>query len=126
VETPGKPIIACSNDPLLGGDPGLHNPEDLLISTIASCHMLWYLHLSFNAGIIVTGYRDTPEGVGQSEPSGAGRFLKAILRPQISLTPGQDTTAADAVHSRIHAVCFIAQSVNFPIEIEASYDIEPS
>jgi len=51
--SPTKPIIECSNDPLLGGDPQLHNPEDLLITALSSCHMLWFLHLSLNAGIIV-------------------------------------------------------------------------
>ena len=48
--SPGKPVLDCSNDPLLGGDPLLYNPEDLLITALSSCHMLWFLHLSFNAG----------------------------------------------------------------------------
>lgn len=121
VQTPGKPVIECSNDPMLGGDPGLHNPEDLLISTVSACHMLWYLHLSHNAGILVTAYSDRPEGIGESEPSGAGRFIRATLRPQITLAPGQDQARADAVHGEIHKVCFIARSVNFPIEIDATY-----
>ncbi|MGB0797891.1 MAG: OsmC family protein [Planktomarina sp.] len=121
VETPGKQIIECSNDPLLGGDATLHNPEDLLIATVASCHMLWYLHLAHTAGVVVTGYQDIPEGVGESEPSGAGRFIKAILRPQITLAAGTDIAMADAVHGEIHKVCFIARSVNFPITIEATY-----
>ena len=54
IAVPGKPVIACSNDPLLGGDPTLMNPEDLLLSALSSCHMLWYLHLASEAGIIVT------------------------------------------------------------------------
>lgn len=41
----GKEPIHCSNDPLLGGDPGKMNPEDLLLSSLSACHMLWYLHL---------------------------------------------------------------------------------
>ena len=53
---PGKPIIKCSNDPLLGGDPTLYNPEDMLISALSACHMLWYLHLASDAGIIVERY----------------------------------------------------------------------
>ena len=58
--SPGKPVLDCSNDPLLGGDPLLYNPEDLLITALSSCHMLWFLHLSFNAGIVVMGYEDHP------------------------------------------------------------------
>ncbi|MEL6992893.1 MAG: OsmC family peroxiredoxin, partial [Pseudomonadota bacterium] len=57
VETPGKPVIHCSNAPLLGGDPTLHNPEDMLISALSACHMLWYLHLASDDGIAVTAYR---------------------------------------------------------------------
>ena len=81
VITPGKPEIQCSNDPLLGGDPTLHNPEDLLLSALSSCHMLWYLHLASDAGIAVSAYTDDPVGHGESLPSGAGRFLAATLKP---------------------------------------------
>ena len=118
----GKPIIECSNDPLLGGDPQLHNPEDLLITALSSCHMLWFLHLSLNGGIIVMAYEDNPIGHGESALSGAGRFVGATLRPQITLAPGMDPQAADAVHAKIHDVCFIAKSVNFPVRITAQYD----
>ncbi len=121
VTTPGKPEIHCSNDPLLGGDPSLHNPEDLLLSALSACHMLWYLHLAFDAGIEVHGYEDTPEATGENEPSGAGRFLSATLKPLITLAQGTDQAAADAVHSKIHAVCFIARSVNFPVTYDARY-----
>src|SRR3546814_8893764 len=58
MESVGKPVLACSNDPLLGGDPSRYNPEDLLLSALASCHMLWYLHLASNAGIIVHAYEE--------------------------------------------------------------------
>lgn len=121
VETDGKPVIHCSNDPMLGGDPTLHNPEDLLIASLSSCHMLWFLHLASNAGIVVEGYTDTPRGVGESEPSGAGRFVRAELRPQITLANPNDATRADQIHGEIHKVCFIARSVNFPVTITAHY-----
>lgn len=123
IATAGKPVVHCSNDPLLGGDPSRHNPEDLLLSSLAACHMLWYLHLASNAGIVVLSYEDDPLGVGENEPSGAGRFLRAVLRPRIGLAPGSDLGAADAIHAKIHAVCFIARSVNFPVSYEASYEV---
>ena len=123
VATPGKPPIACSNDPLLGGDPTLHNPEDLLLASLAACHMLWYLHYASVAGITVLGYRDDPVGRGESTPDGAGRFLAATLRPHIALAPGSDVAAADAIHADIHKVCFIARSVNFPVGYAATYSV---
>lgn len=121
IATPGKPVIHCSNDPLLGGDPGLPNPEDLLISSLSACHMLWYLHLASREKIVVQSYTDTPVGIGESEPSGAGRFLRAILRPSIVLSDIGDRDRADALHHEIHQYCFIARSVNFPVRYEASY-----
>lgn len=119
VAADGKPPIPCSNDPLLGGDPSLMNPEDLLISALSGCHMLWYLHLAFQAGISVVSYEDTPEALGENEPSGAGRFLSATLRPKITIEAGGDIERAQAIHGEIHAYCFIARSVNFPVAIEA-------
>jgi len=121
VRTPGKPVIACSNDPLLGGDPGLHNPEDMLIAALSSCHMLWYLHLASDAGITVLAYEDEPQGHGESEPSGAGRFVGATLRPRIRVAEGTDLARADAIHREIHKSCFIARSVAFPVVCTAKY-----
>ena len=121
IETPGKPVIRCSNDPLLGGDPSLPNPEDLLLSSLAACHMLWYLHLASEAGIVVSAYADEPVGVGETLANGAGRFVGATLKPTITVAAGTDLGRADAIHHRIHRTCFIARSVNFPVAYEATY-----
>jgi organic hydroperoxide reductase OsmC/OhrA len=98
IALPGKDIIHCSNDPLLGGDPSKMNPEDLLISALSACHMLWYLHLASNAGIVITGYRDDPIGQGETLANGAGRFLAAVLRPKITLQEGADLGFAAELH----------------------------
>jgi len=121
VKTDGKPEIQCSNDPVLGGDPTLHNPEDMLLSALSACHMLWYLHLASDAGVIVHAYEDTPLGQGETLPSGAGRFLSATLRPRITVSAGTDLDVATAVHGKIHEVCYIARSVNFPITIQPKF-----
>lgn len=119
----GKERIHCSNDPLMGGDPGKMNPEDLLISSLSACHMLWYLHLASDAGITVMGYEDSPVATGEVLTSGAGRFTSAILRPQITVLAGTDIDAATAIHHKIHKVCFIARSVNFPVSYEPEFII---
>lgn len=123
VQTPGKPVTRCSNDPLLGGDPTLHNPEDMLIAALSACHMLWYLHLASDAKVLVTDYCDDPIAIGEAQPDGAGRFLSATLRPIITVAAGTDLTLAEALHHRIHKTCFIARSVNFPVTYEARYQI---
>lgn len=119
----GKPVVHCSNDPLLGGDETKYNPEDLMLSAISSCHMLWYLHLCSDADITVSNYEDFPTGVGEMEPSGKGKFLSATLRPKIEITKDSDIKKAHAIHNEIHKYCFIARSVNFPVtcEPEISY-----
>lgn len=81
----GKEPIHCSNDPLLGGDPGKMNPEDLLLSSLSACHMLWYLHLASDAGITVMEYQDSPVATGEVLKGGAGRFISATLRPKITV-----------------------------------------
>jgi organic hydroperoxide reductase OsmC/OhrA len=121
IATDGKPPVACSNDPRLGGDPALHNPEDLLVAAASACHMLWYLHYASVAGVVVHAYRDDPLGHGESTPDGAGRFVAATLRPTITVAAGTDLAVADAIHARIGAVCFVARSLSFPIHHEATY-----
>lgn len=124
VAVPGKPVINCSNDPLLGGDPGKMNPEDLLLSALSACHMLWYLHYASDAGIVVTGYEDQPVGQGEIGPGGAGRFVSATLNPVIRVRPGTDLALAEALHHKIHKVCFIARSVNFPVSYAPRFEID--
>ncbi|MEM7733636.1 MAG: OsmC family peroxiredoxin, partial [Pseudomonadota bacterium] len=74
-----------------------------------------------DVGIGVSAYTDDPLGHGESQPSGAGRFLSATLRPKITVPVGTDLARADAIHHEIGKVCFIARSVNFPITYEATY-----
>lgn len=121
IETEAKQPVECSNDPMLGGDPSKHNPEDLLIASLASCHMLWYLHLASVAKIAVQSYVDDPVGHGESERDGTGRFLSATLRPRIEVPKGTDIEKAEALHHEVHKYCFIARSVNFPVTYEPEF-----
>jgi len=122
IATPGKALVHCSNDPLLGGDPSKHNPEDLLLASLSSCHMLWYLHLASDAGIVVQGYTDSPLGLGETLANGAGRFLRATLRPHIVVSRGADLELAARLHHEVDQFCFIARSVNFPVDCEPSFE----
>jgi len=117
----GKPEIACSNDPLLGGDPTLMNPEDLMLSALSGCHMLWYLHLAAAAGIVVSAYEDTPVGLGETTPDGAGRFLSVTLHPKITVAPGTELLRAEAIHHDVHRYCFIARSLAFPVIVDSRF-----
>jgi len=117
----GKPPIAGSSDPAFRGDPARHNPEDLLVASLSACHMLWYLSLCGKAGIAVTAYIDHAEGTMAESADGGGRFTSVVLRPEITLAPGMDRKHADALHHEAHQKCFVSQSVNFPVTVEATY-----
>jgi len=114
----GKPTIAGSSEVAFRGDKTRYNPEDLLVASISSCHMLWYLHLAAEAGIVVETYEDDAEGIMVVESGGAGRFTGVALRPRITLAPDSDAQLALALHETAHEKCFIANSVNFPVSCE--------
>lgn len=113
-----KPLIPGSSDPAFRGDPARWNPEELLVAALSACHKLWYLHLCAEAGIVVVAYVDHAEGFMEETTDGSGCFKRVILRPEVTLAPGSDTAKTRELHHKAHAKCFIANSVNFPVECE--------
>jgi organic hydroperoxide reductase OsmC/OhrA len=113
-----KPLIPGSSDPAFRGDPARWNPEELLVAALSACHKLWYLHLCAEAGIIVLAYVDHAEGVMQETTDGSGHFERVVLRPQLTVASGSDMARARELHDAAHAKCFIARSVNFPVQHE--------
>jgi organic hydroperoxide reductase OsmC/OhrA len=124
IAAPGKPTIVGSSDPHFRGDPARWNPEELLLASISTCHQLWYLHLCSEARVVVTAYEDQAEGVMVESPSGSGRFARVVLHPRVTISPQSDRNRAIALHHEAHAMCFIANSVNFPIEHEPAVVVE--
>ena len=118
-----KPEIPGSSDPAFRGDAARWNPEDMLVASLSSCHMLWYLHLCAAAGITVLAYRDEAEGTMTEEQGGGGRFTGAVLRPAVRLAAGADASRALALHHEAHRLCFIANSVNFPVTLEPKVEV---
>lgn len=122
ISTAGKPVLPGSSDPAFRGDASRYNPEELLVASLSACHMLWYLHLCAQAGIVVTGYRDDALGVMAVNPDGSGAFSGVTLRPRVILAPHSDPVRAQSLHAEAHHFCFIAASVNFPVHIEAAIE----
>ena len=104
-----------SSDPRFRGDPARYNPEEMLLGSLAACHMLWYLHLCAEAGVVVITYEDTPTGRMRIEADGGGRFEEVLLRPVVTLAAGSPTAPAETLHGAANARCFIANSCNFPV-----------
>lgn len=114
----GKATIPASSDPAFRGDRTRYNPEELLVASLSSCHMLWYLHLCAVSHVVVTSYEDSASGVMEERPDGSGAFVRVRLRPSISISAESDLEKAVSLHNEAHRMCFIANSVNFPVEIE--------
>ena len=83
--------------------------------------MLWYLHLCADAGVVVEEYVDQPEGTMTEGSDGGGRFTEVVLRPRVRLAVPEDEARAHALHQRAHELCFIANSMNFPVRVEPSF-----
>lgn len=123
ITAPGKPVLPGSSDPAFRGDPARYNPEDLLVASLSSCHMLWYLHLCSRDGIAVTAYADTATGTMVETADGGGHFAQVTLRPAVTIAKGDPDHARD-LHHEAHRLCFIANSVNFPVTVEGSVVVE--
>lgn len=116
---PGKRIaIPCSSDPVFRGDGTKYNPEELLVASLASCHMLWMLHLCADRGIVVTAYEDDAVGTMRENPDGSGEFTSVTLKPRLTVTDAARVAEANALHEEAHRLCFIARSVNFEVRCE--------
>src|ERR1700744_4341113 len=108
VQAAGKTPIAGSSDPSFRGSPDRYNPEELFVSTLSSCHMLWYLHLCAVNGIVVTDYRDEAKGIMTETTDGGGRFTEVVLYPVVTITDVAKLGLALELHHEAGAKCFIA------------------
>lgn len=119
LEAEGKAPIAGTADTSFHGTPGRWNPEEMLVAALSACHQLSYLHLCAVNGVVVTSYRDRAEGVMRFDSAtSSGQFERVILRPEVVVTASSDESVARALHQQAHAICFIANSVNFPVSCE--------
>jgi organic hydroperoxide reductase OsmC/OhrA len=125
IASAGKPEIPASSDPAFRGDPSRYNPEELLVASLSSCHMLWYLHLCSANHIVVLEYHDSAEGVMQENADGSGQFVRVTLKPAIKVAHGNDLSKARSLHEEAHRLCFIARSVNFSVEVSPQAEEQP-
>src|SRR5215469_8986980 len=100
--------VAGSSDPVFRGDPGRWNPEQLLTAALSQCHMLAYLHLCADAGVVVTSYTDHAVATMTEDADGGGRFTEAVLRPHVTVSSPAQIEKAVALHGEASARCFIA------------------
>ena len=115
---PGLPVLKGSADPTFHGDRERYNPEQLLLAALAQCHMLSYLHVAVKHGVVVTDYRDEASGLLRLNRDGSGQFERVTLRPRVTVADAAQAELASRLHHEANQVCFIARSVNFPVDHE--------
>jgi organic hydroperoxide reductase OsmC/OhrA len=113
---PGLPVLKGSSDPTFHGDRERYNPEQLLLAALAQCHMLSYLHVAVKHGVVVTDYRDDASGVMRLNRDGSGQFESVTLHPRVTVADEAQVELAGRLHHEANQVCFIARSVNFPVD----------
>lgn len=117
VSVAGKPDIRGSAARVFHGDVDRWNPEEMLIAALAQCHLLSYLYVAVQNGIVVESYEDAAEGTLVTTPDGGGRFREVVLRPVVTISAGDPELAA-SLHAEANRLCFIAASVAFPVRHE--------
>jgi organic hydroperoxide reductase OsmC/OhrA len=116
VSSPGKPDIAGSAARAFHGDLERWNPEELLVAALAQCHMLSLFYVATRRGVVITSYADDAVGTLVTSPDASGRFTEVVLRPRVGYASPPPDEAG--LHEEAHRVCFIANSVNFPVRVE--------
>ncbi|SNR25122.1 OsmC family protein [Flavobacterium sp. ov086] len=120
IKIEGKPVLDVSAAKAFKGDPELYNPEDLLLSSLISCHMMSYLYVCSQNGIEVLEYLDNAEATLEVSPDGSGRFTEVQLNPKVKISNPDKIDLAIELHKKANQLCFIANSCNFPVLHEAS------
>ena len=102
-------------------DPAAIDPEEALVASASSCHMLWFLSLAAARGFTVDSYTDDASGVMAKDAEGKVRFTRITLRPRIEFSGEARPSTADleSLHHAAHEECNIASSLKAEIVVEA-------
>lgn len=114
VAAEGKESIAGSAAKVFHGDAVKWNPEEMLVAALSQCHMLSFLHVAASAGVTVQSYFDEASGILTTNAEGGGSMTSVTLRPRVEISAGTPAQVV-ALHYRARELCFIANSINFPL-----------
>jgi organic hydroperoxide reductase OsmC/OhrA len=96
------------------------DPEEAFVAALSSCHMLWFLSLAAQQGIVIDSYRDEAVGVMAKNAEGKLAMTEVTLRPAVEFS-GERRPSADEIdklHLEAHERCFIANSVKSEVRCE--------
>jgi organic hydroperoxide reductase OsmC/OhrA len=120
----GGTVVPASSSPATVpvpfSDPAGVDPEEALVASASSCHMLWFLHLAKDAGLDVASYRDEAVGTLGKGADGRIAITRIALRPRIEFAgeaPASEILAR--LHHAAHERCFIANSLKGEVVVES-------
>ena len=123
----GGAVVPGSSSPLSvrepWSDPKAVDPEEALVAAVSSCHMLWFLSLAAERGIVVDRYEDAAEGRLGRFPEGTEGIVEVVLRPQVACsgTAVVDDEVIASLHHAAHAQCWIAHSIRAEVRVEGGW-----
>jgi organic hydroperoxide reductase OsmC/OhrA len=103
------------------GDPGVLNPEQLLLMAASSCQMLWFLHLAAKARVDVVAYEDDASAL-MPEDEEPVRITDITLRPRITVDGDASEERVRKLVDSAHGYCFIANSLTCDMTIESTVE----
>jgi organic hydroperoxide reductase OsmC/OhrA len=114
----GKLAVPAGLPPSFGGDGTRYNPEELMIMSLAQCHMLTFLAYAEKKHVVVLRYEDRATGTLARNAAGKTAMQEVTLRPRVVVAAGTVIEDVTALHGPAHANCFMANSINFEMKIE--------
>jgi organic hydroperoxide reductase OsmC/OhrA len=101
-------------------DPAGVDPEEALVASLSSCHMLFFLDFSRQRGFAVDSYVDAAEGIMEKGPDGRIQMTRVTLKPRVIFSGDKrpDEPDVEALHHKAHEACYIANTVKSEIVVE--------
>jgi organic hydroperoxide reductase OsmC/OhrA len=118
IDVPGSSSPSVVRPPF--SDANAVDPEEAFVSSLSSCHMLWFLSLAAGRGFCVDRYADAATGVMAKNDAGRLAMTVVTLHPQIEFSGERLPSRADIehLHHEAHEACFIANSVKTEVRCE--------
>jgi organic hydroperoxide reductase OsmC/OhrA len=96
------------------------DPEEALVASASSCHMLWFLSIAAKLGFVVDSYVDEAFGILDKNAEGKLLITCITLRPKVQFSADKLPTADElrSMHHSAHEQCFIANSLKSEIVVD--------
>ena len=121
LEVPGS--SSPSVVPLPMSDASALDPEEAFVSSLSSCHMLWFLTMAVKRKFRVDRYFDAATGVMEKNAEGRVAMTLVTLHPEVAFSGERQPSREelDKLHHDAHEACFIANSVKTEVRCEPVY-----